>query len=279
MIKKKKPTSPATRHQIKVDRSDLHSGKPEKSLLRKGHKKRQGRSSQGRITVRHRGGGVKKKQRLIDFRRDKLEVPGVVTRLEYDPMRSANIALIFYKDGEKRYILAPEQIKVGDEIAAGKNVEVKPGNALPLAQIPIGMPIHNIELRPGKGGQLVRGAGLAAVIQSKEDKYAVVQMPSKEHRLINLKCFATIGRVGNSDWKSRKLGKAGRKRLMGIRPSVRGTAQHPGSHPHGGGEGRSGVGLKYAKTPWGKIASPGKKTRRSKHSDKWIVKDRRIKKN
>lgn len=276
-LKQQKATTPGRRHQIAVDRSDLHKGKPEKSLLRKGHKKRQGRGYKGRITVRHRGGGVKKKQRIIDFKRDKHGVPGVVKRIEYDPMRSANIALIFYKDGEKRYILAPEKLQVGDEIIAGEDAEIEPGNAMPLAQIPVGMPIHNIELRPGKGGQIVRGAGTAAQIQSKEGKYAVVALPSKEHRLINLTCFATIGQVGNKNWKNRKIGKAGRKRLMGIRPTVRGTAQHPGSHPHGGGEGRSGVGLKYAKTPWGKIASPGKKTRRKNKSNKWIVKDRRVK--
>lgn len=279
MLRKKKPTSPATRHQVILNRSELSSGKPEKKLLRKGHKKRQGRGFKGHITVRHRGGGVKKKQRIIDFRRNKLGVPGVVKQIEYDPMRSANIALIYYQDGEKRYILAPDKISVGDEIIAAKEAEVKPGNSLPLSEIPVGMPIHNIELRPGKGGQMVRGAGVAASIQSKEDKYAVVQLPSKEHRLVKLECFATIGQVGNTDWKSRKIGKAGRKRLMGIRPTVRGTAQHPGSHPHGGGEGRSGVGLKYAKTPWGKIASPGKKTRKNKFSNKFIVKDRRIKSN
>ncbi|MBD3249975.1 MAG: 50S ribosomal protein L2 [Candidatus Pacebacteria bacterium] len=281
MLKKRKPTTPGTRHQVTVDRTKLHKGKPEKSLLRKGHKKRQGRGYKGRITMRHRGGGVKKLQRIIDFKRNKREVPGVVKQIEYDPMRSANIALIYYKDGEKRYILAPDGLAIGDEIIAGElsqGVEVKPGNALPLRDIPVGMPIHNLELRPGKGGQIVRGAGTAATVQSKEGKYAVVALPSKEHRLINLECFATIGQVGNKSWKNRKIGKAGRKRLMGIRPTVRGTAQHPGSHPHGGGEGRSGVGLKYAKTPWGKIASPGKKTRRkNKPSDKWIVKDRRVK--
>lgn len=277
MLKQKTPTSPGTRHQINLDKKEVHQGKPEKSLLRKGHKKRQGRGYKGHITVRHRGGGVKKKQRIIDFKRSKHGVPGVVKRIEYDPMRSANIALIFYRDGEKKYIIAPDRLAVGDEIMSGEEAEVKPGNALPLKKIPVGMPIHNIELRIGKGGQIVRGAGTAAYIQSKEDKYAVVQLPSKEHRLINLECLATIGQIGNKDWKNRKIGKAGRKRLMGIRPTVRGTAQHPGSHPHGGGEGRSGVGLKYAKTPWGKIASPGKKTRKNKHSDKWIVKDRRVK--
>jgi large subunit ribosomal protein L2 len=277
MLQKKQPTSAGVRHQVKVEKKKLHQGKPEKSLLRKGHKKRQGRGYKGHITVRHRGGGVKKKQRIIDFKRDKHEVPGVVKRIEYDPMRSANIALVIYRDGEKRYILASDESRVGDEIMAGESAEVKAGNALPLSRIPVGMPIHNLELTPGKGGQIVRGAGTAAYIQSKEEKYAVVQLPSKEHRLINLKCFATIGQVGNKDWKNRKIGKAGRKRLMGIRPTVRGTAQHPGAHPHGGGEGRSGVGLKYAKTPWGKIASPGKKTRKNKHSNKWIVKDRRVK--
>ncbi len=277
MLKKQKPTTPGQRHKIKVDRSNLHKGKPEKALLKKGHKKRQGRGYKGHITMRHRGGGVKKRQRMIDFKRRKLGVPGIVKRIEYDTMRSANLALIYYKDGDKRYILAPDNLQVGDEIVAGEQAELKAGNALPLAKIPVGLPIHNLELSIGKGGQIVRGAGVAAMIQSKEGKYAIVQLPSKEHRLINLQCFATIGQVGNKDWKNRKIGKAGRKRLMGIRPTVRGTAQHPGSHPHGGGEGRSGVGLKYAKTPWGKCASPGKKTRSKRKSNRWIVKDRRKK--
>lgn len=278
MLKKHKATTPGRRHRIDVDRSDLHKGKPEKSLLKKGHKKRQGRGYKGRITVRHRGGGVKKRQRIIDFKRNKRDVPGVVKRIEYDPMRSANIALIFYRDGEKRYILAPDGLEVGQEIMAGEKAEFEVGNAIPLSKAPIGMPIHNLELTIGKGGQIVRGAGTAAYVLSKEGKYATVQLPSKEHRLINLRCYATIGQVGNKDWKNRKLGKAGRKRLMGIRPSLRGVAQNPGSHPHGGGEGRSGVGRKYAKTPWGKIASPGKKTRKKKKSsNKFIVKDRREK--
>jgi large subunit ribosomal protein L2 len=277
MLKRYKPTTPGKRHRVDVDRDHLHKGKPEKSLLKKGHKKRQGRGYRGHITVRHRGGGVKKRQRIIDFRRDKHGVPGVVKRIEYDPMRSANIALIFYRDGEKRYILAPDKLMVGDEIMAGETAEIKVGNALPLEKIPVGMPLHNLELTIGKGGQLVRGAGTHAAILSKEGKYATVQLPSKEHRLINLKCYATIGQIGNKNWKNRKLGKAGRKRLMGIRPTLRGVAQNPGSHPHGGGEGRSSVGRKYAKTPWGKIASPGKKTRRNKKTDKWIVKDRRAK--
>lgn len=276
MLRKVKATTPGRRHRIEIDRNELYKGEPEKSLMIAGHKKRSGRGYRGHITMRHRGGGVKKRMRRIDWRRDKHDVAGVVKRLEYDPMRNANIALIFYKDGDKRYILAPMDLNVGDEIMSGESVEPKIGNAMCLKNIPAGMPIHNIEMRQGKGAQLVRGAGTAALIQAKEDKYVTIQLPSKEHRLINAECFATIGQVGNQDWKNRKLGKAGRKRLMGIRPTVRGTAQHPGSHPHGGGEGRSGVGLKYSKTPWGKIASPGKKTRSRRKTNKWIVKDRRI---
>ena len=277
MLRKSKPTTPGKRHRVVVDRKELHKGSPEKSLLLGGHVKRQGRGYKGHITMRHRGGGVKKKVRVIDWKRNKLGVPGIVKQFEYDPMRSSNIALVFYKDGEKRYIIAPDGLTVGQEIISGESVEPVTGNAMALKNIPLGMQIHNIELRKGKGAQLVRGAGVGAVVQSKEGKYVTVQLPSKEHRLINGECFATIGQVGNQDWKNRKLGKAGRKRLMGIRPTVRGTAQHPGSHPHGGGEGRSGVGLKYAKTPWGKIASPGKKTRSKRKTNKWIVKDRRVK--
>lgn len=272
-----KPTTAGRRHKVAVDRSELYKGKPEKSLLAAGHKKRQGRGYKGRITVRHRGGGVKKKMRIIDWKRNKHDITAVVQRVEYDPMRSANVALVFYKDGQKAYILAPQDLNIGDEVISGENVEPKIGNAMPLKNIPIGMQVHNIELRKGKGAQLVRGAGNSATIQAKEGNYVTVQLPSKEHRLINAECLATIGEVGNQDWKNRKLGKAGRKRLMGIRPTVRGTAQHPGSHPHGGGEGRSSVGMKYAKTPWGKNASPGKKTRSKRKTNKWIVKDRRTK--
>lgn len=277
MLKKSPSKSPGTRHRVDVDRRELHKGGPEKSLLVKGHIKRSGKGFRGHITVRHRGGGVKKLMRVIDFKRNKLDVSAVVKQIEYDPMRSANIALLTYADGEKRYILAPEGLKVGDTVVAAEKTETKVGNAMPLRNIPIGVEIHNIEMRPGKGAQMVRSAGLAAIVQSKEEKYATVQMPSKEFRLINLDCFATIGSLGNADWKNRKLGKAGRKRMMGIRPSVRGTAQHPDSHPHGGGEGRSGVGLKYQKTPWGKIAAPGKKTRSPRKTNKWIVRDRRSK--
>ena len=276
MLKKHKPVTPGTRNKVSLDRSHLHKGKPEKSLVAKGHKKRQGRGYKGHITVRHRGGGVKKKMRIIDWKRKKRDIAGKVVRFEYDPMRSANIALIVYPDGDKRYILAPSKLEIGQKIETGPKVEIKPGNALPLSKIPVGIPIHNLEMRPGKGAQLVRGAGAVAYIQAKEDKYATIQLPSKELRLINLKCYATIGQVGNQAWKNRKLGKAGRKRMMGIRPTVRGTAQHPGSHPHGGGEGRSGVGMKHPKTPWGKIAR-GKKTRSRRKSNKFIVRDRRKK--
>lgn len=277
MLIKQKPTTSGRRHQLKVDRSKLHSGAPEKSLLASGHKKRQGRGFKGHITVRHRGGGVKKRMRIIDWKRNKFDIIGRVDRIEYDPMRSANIALVVYSDGEKRYILAPDGLKIDATIEAGEKAEIKVGNALPLKRIPVGVAIHNVELRSGRGGQIVRGAGTAAYIQSKEGEYVILQLPSKELRMVSGDCFATIGQVGNQDWKNRKLGKAGRKRLMGIRPGVRGTAQHPGSHPHGGGEGRSGVGLKYPKTPWGKNAL-GKKTRKSnKRTNKYIIKDRRVK--
>jgi large subunit ribosomal protein L2 len=276
MLKKRKPTSSGTRHQVNTDRSDLYKGEPEKRLLAKGHKKRQGRGFKGHITMRHRGGGVKKRLRIIDWKRSKRDLPGRVERVEYDPMRSANVALIIYPDGEKCYMISPDKLEINDQVVAGEKVEVKVGNAMPLKNVPVGIPIHNLEMTPGKGAQIVRGAGTAAYVQSKEGKYASILLPSKELRLINLKCYATIGQIGNQDWKNRKLGKAGRKRLMGIRPTVRGTAQHPGSHPHGGGEGRSGVGMKYPKSPWGKHAL-GKKTRGKRKSNKFIVRDRRVK--
>ncbi len=277
MIRIATPTTPGRRNLALIDRSDLKKTGPEKSLLVPGHKKRQGRGFRGHITVRHRGAGVKKRLRVIDWRRDKLDVVGIVKSLEHDPMRSAHIALIWYKDGEKRYIVAPHDLKVGAEIIASEKAEPLAGNAMALKNIPIGVPIHCIELVKGKGAQLVRGAGNAALVQAKDEKYVTILLPSKEQRLINADCFATIGQVGNSDWKNQKLGKAGRKRLMGIRPSVRGTAMHPNNHPHGGGEGRSGAGLKYQKTKWGKNAAPGKKTRSVRKSTKMIVKDRRAK--
>ncbi len=277
MLLSRKATTPGRRHQVEVDRSELWSGKPEKALLASGHKKRQGRGFGGKVTVRHRGGGVKKKMRIIDWKRNKFGVPATVKRIEYDPMRSANVALLYYADGEKAYIVSPLGLAEGDVIVSGEKVEVKAGNALPLKNVPIGMFIHNIEIRAGKGAQMVRGAGTGAMVQSKEGKFVTIQLPSKELRLISAECYATIGQVGNQEWKNRKIGKAGRKRLMGIRPTVRGTAQHPDSHPHGGGEGRSGVGMKHPKTPWGKHAL-GKKTRKKHHrTDKLIVRDRRVK--
>ena len=276
-VKKIRPTSPGRRHYGKVASDDL-TGKntPEKSLLGKASK-RNGRNSAGRITMRHRGGGNKRKLRIVDFKRNKQEVPGKVFSIEYDPNRTANIALINYVDGEKRYIIAPDGLKVGQTVISGEKVEPTTGNSLPLKNIPVGLAIHNIELRPGKGGQLVRGAGGSALIQSKEGKYATVLLPSKEVRLISIDCYATIGQVGNMELKTRNLGKAGRKRHMGWRPSVRGVAMHPGAHPHGGGEGRSGIGMKSPKSPWGK-RTLGKKTRKqTKYSDKYIIKDRRKK--
>ena len=277
MLIKRKPTTSGRRHQLAVDRTQLHKGAPEKSLLVSGHKKRQGRGAQGHVTVRHRGGGVKKRLRIIDWKRNKHDIVGRVDRIEYDPMRSANLALIVYSDGEKRYMLAPDGLKVDDTVMVSAQADIKAGNTLPLKNIPVGVPIHNLELRPGRGAQIVRGAGTAAYIQSKEGDHVIVQLPSKEIRLISGDCFATIGQVGNQDWKNRKIGKAGLKRLMGIRPAVRGTAQHPDSHPHGGGEGRSGVGLKYPKTPWGKHALGTKTRKKNKTTNKYIIKDRRKK--
>lgn len=277
MVTKRKPTSSGRRHQVDIDRTELFKGGPEKSLLLPGHKKRQGKGYKGHVTVRHRGGGVKKRMRVLDWRREKFGIPAKVERVEYDAMRSAHVALLVYADGEKRYILRPQNLEVGVHIESGPEAEARVGNALPLKSIPIGMPIHNIEMHIGKGAQIVRGAGTAAIIQSKEGKYVTIQLPSKELRLIHGDCYATIGQVGNQDWKNRKIGKAGRKRLMGIRPTVRGTAQHPASHPHGGGEGRSGVGLKYPKTPWGKHAHGTKTRKRNHRSNKWIVRDRRVK--
>lgn len=277
MLVSRKPTSQGRRHQVEVISTEVHKGKPEKSLVASGHKKRQGRGYKGRITMRHRGGGVKKQMRIIDWKRTKHGIPAVVKRIEYDPMRSANLALLYYVDGQKAYMVAPEGLTVGSEVVSGPGSDVKVGNALPLTEIPVGVTIHNLEMTKGKGAQMVRGAGIGAVIQAKEGDTVTVLLPSKELRLINGACFATIGQVGNAEWKNRKIGKAGRKRLMGIRPTVRGTAQHPGSHPHGGGEGRSGIGLKHPKTPWGKPAL-GKKTRnKRKWSTKMIVRDRRVK--
>jgi large subunit ribosomal protein L2 len=251
---------------------EITKTKPEKSLLSP-RKRKAGRSNQGKITVRHRGGGAKRRLRLLDFRRDKLGVPGKVAAIEYDPNRSARIALIYYADGDKRYILAPSELKVGDGIKAGDDAEVKPGNALPLKLIPTGTLIHNVEMEVGRGGQMVRSAGAAAQLMAKEGKYALVRLPSGEVRRVSIDCLATIGQVGNVDHRGINLGKAGRKRWSGWRPTVRGSAMTPRDHPHGGGEGRAPIGLPGPKTPWGKPAM-GYRTRKAKASDKMIVKRR-----
>lgn len=230
--------------------------------------------SKGRITIRHRSAGERKLYRQIDFRRDKRDIKARVGSLEYDPNRGANIALLVYEDGEKRYILAPEGLQIGDTVVAGEKVEIRTGNALPLRNIPVGIPIHNVEIAPGRGGQLARGAGTAARITAKEDDYVQVQLPSGEVHKILASGYATLGQLSNPERKLVRLGKAGRKRHMGVRPTVRGVAQHPGAHPHGGGEGRSGIGMKSPKSPWGK-RTLGKKTRRRKHTNKYIVKGRK----
>jgi len=237
-------------------------------------KKKSGRDSSGRVSVRHQGGAHKRYIRVIDWKRDKRDIEGRVAGIEYDPNRNAEIALVIYPDGEKRYILAPEEVKVGSKVLASQKAPAKPGNALPLKEIPIGTPVHNLEIVPGKGGQIVRGAGTSALIQSKDGKMAKVKLPSGEIRLFPLNCWATVGQVGNADYVYRKLAKAGNKRHRGVRPTVRGVAQHPGSHPHGGGEGRSPIGMKSPKTPWGK-KTLGKRTRkRKKYSDRLIIKRR-----
>ncbi len=269
-----RPTSPGRRGMSGSTFEEITKDKPEKSLLLP-LKKKAGRNSQGRITVRHRGSGAKRRLRILDFKRDKVGVPGRVAAFEYDPNRSANIALIYYADGEKRYILAPLGLSVGDIIKSGSDAEVKPGNTLPLKQIPTGTLIHNIEMETGRGGQLVRSAGGAAQLMVKEGRYALVRLPSSEVRRIHSDCVATIGQVGNIDHQGISLGKAGRKRWLGWRPTVRGSAMSPRDHPHGGGEGRSPIGLPGPKTPWGKPAL-GYKTRKSKASDKMIIK-RRVK--
>lgn len=271
-LKGYRPTSPGRRGMTGATFEEITKVRPEKSLLLP-LKERAGRNAQGKVTVRHRGGGAKRRLRLLDFKRDKLDVPGRVVSIEYDPNRSARIALINYADGEKRYILAPSELKVGDAIKSGTDAEVKPGNALPLKLIPTGTLIHNIELEAGGGGQLARSAGTAAQLMAKEGKYALVRLPSGELRRIRSDCLATIGQLGNVDHRSISLGKAGRKRHLGLRPTVRGTAMTPRDHPHGGGEGRAPVGLPGPKTPWGKPAM-GYKTRKPKASDKLIVKRR-----
>jgi len=275
-IKRLRPITAGRRQANSLTNNSLTASEPLK-LLTKTKRKISGRNNTGKITIRHRGGANKRKLRIIDFKRSKRDILGQVATIEYDPNRTANIALIVYKDGDKRYILAPDTIHIGDSVIASETADVEPGNALPLRNIPIGTPVHNLEILPGKGGRLVRGAGTAAYVQSKEEKYAVVLLPSKEIRLISLDAYATIGQVSNQEWKEVRLGKAGASRHRGRRPEVRGVAMHPDAHPHGGGEGRSGIGMKSPKTPWGKKAL-GKKTRSNRrYSKKYIVKDRRLK--
>ena len=267
-----KPTTPGRRKMSALVNESITTSTPEKSLLVT-IKKKSGRNNQGKITVRHQGGGVKRKYRIIDFKRNKYNVPGSVASIEYDPNRTANIALINYADGEKRYIIAPKGLKVGEQILSGEKVDIKVGNALPIMSIPVGTMIHNIELRPGKGGELARSAGSSAQILGREGKYVMIRLSSGEQRKVLGTCYATVGEVGNEDSSLVKVGKAGRKRHMGIRPTVRGSVMNPNDHPHGGGEGRAPVGRKAPMTPWGKPAL-GLKTRKNKQSDKFIVRRR-----
>ena len=271
-IKQYKPTSPGRRGATGHSFNEITRSKPEKSLVFP--KKRQaGRNNQGKITVRHRGGGAKKRLRIIDFRRDKLGVPGKIATIEYDPNRSARIALVHYADGEKRYIIWPAGVNVGDSVMSGPTAEIKPGNALPLRNIPSGTTIHNLEMHKGKGAQLVRGAGGSAQLLAREEDYALVRLPSGEVRRIHADCMATIGQVGNAEHSQIKLGRAGRSRLMGRRPTVRGTVMNPRDHPHGGGEGRAPIGLPGPRSPWGK-PTLGARTRRRKDTNKYIVRRR-----
>ena len=271
-IRNFKPTTNARRRMSTLINDEITKTTPEKSLLVT-IKKNGGRNSQGKITVRHHGGGEKRKYRIIDFKRNKRDIPGVVAGIEYDPNRSANIALINYKDGEKRYIIAPKGLTVGTEVVSGDNVDIKVGNALPIINIPVGTVIHNIELRPGKGGELARSARSSAQILGREGNYVMIRLSSGEQRKVLGTCYATIGTVGNEDYELVKLGKAGRSRHMGIRPTVRGSVMNPNDHPHGGGEGRAPIGRKGPVTPWGKPAL-GYKTRKKKASDKLIVRRR-----
>ena len=270
-IRQYRPTSPGRRGMSVSTFEEITKTKPEKSLVVK-LKKHSGRNNQGRITTRHRGGGAKRAYRLIDFKRNKQNVPAKVAAIEYDPNRSARIALLHYLDGEKRYIIAPLGLKVGDQVMAGPEADIKPGNALPLKNIPTGTTVHNIELTKGRGGQMVRGAGAGAQLMAKEGDYALIRLPSGEQRKVHILCTATIGQVGNVDHENRNLGKAGRSRHMGRRPSVRGSVMNPRDHPHGGGEGRAPIGGQ-PQTPWGKPAM-GFKTRRNKKTDQFIVRRR-----
>jgi large subunit ribosomal protein L2 len=271
-VKVYKPVTPGMRDMTGYLFEEITKSKPERSLI-VARKKHAGRNSYGRITVRHQGGGNRQYVRLVDYKRDKRGIPAKVAAIEYDPNRTSRLALLFYADGEKRYIVAPLGLQVGDTLMSGSLADIRPGNSLPIANIPVGTMIHNVELREGKGGQMVRAAGAAAQLLAKEGDYAQVRLPSGEVRLIRQVCYATIGQVGNLDHSNVKLGKAGRKRHMGIRPTVRGTAMTPRDHPHGGGEGRQPVGMPGPKTPWGK-PTLGYKTRRNKKTNQYIVRRR-----
>ncbi len=271
-LRKLKPTSPGRRGTVIQTSDDITSSTPKKSLL-KPVKKQAGRNNRGRVTVRHRGGGHKRRLRVIDFKRNKPDVPGEVTTIEYDPNRSSRIALIKYADGDWRYILAPVGLKVGDKIMAGETAEIRPGNALALRSIPNGTLVHNVELKVGRGAQIVRSAGASAQVMAKEGTYTLLKLPSGEMRQVLSECIATVGQVGSVDHKNIKLGKAGRNRHRGRRPTVRGVVMSPADHPHGGGEGRSPIGMPSPKTPWGK-PTLGYRTRRNKSSNKFIVKRR-----
>ena len=275
-IKLYKPTSPGRRGMTAFTFEEITTTGPHKPLLRPMHKQA-GRNFRGKVTVRHQGGGHKRRYRVVDFLRDKHGVPGRISTIEYDPNRSARIALVVYADGDKRYIMAPLGLKVGDPVMSGPQAEVRVGNALPIANIPVGSIVHNVELQVGRGGQIARAAGTSAQVLAKEGRYAQLRLPSGEVRLVSVDCSATIGQVGNTEHGNIVLGKAGRNRWLGIRPAVRGTAMDPNSHPHGGGEGRSPIGMPGPKSPWGK-PTLGFKTRRNKTTDRWIVR-RRGKKN
>jgi len=271
-IKKYKPVTPSSRGMTGYTFEEITKSKPERSLIiSRGN--RGGRNVYGRITVRHQGGGNRRHIRIVDFKRNKHDVPARVAAIEYDPNRTARLALLHYQDGEKRYILAPVDLKVGDTVISGPKAEVRPGNSLQIANIPVGTLVHNLEIKEGRGGQMVRSAGTAAQLLAKEGDYAQVRMPSGEVRLVRQTCYATIGQVGNLEHSNIKLGKAGRKRHLGIRPTVRGTAMSPRDHPHGGGEGRQPIGMPGPKTPWGRPAG-GYKTRRNKKTDQYIVRRR-----
>jgi len=267
------PTSPGQRGMIKSDYQEITTSTPEKSLLKK-IAKTSGRNNTGRITCRHKGGGVKQSYRIIDFKREKFGIPATVKTIEYDPNRNVRISLVFYADGEKRYILTPEGLNVGDVIVSGTDVAIQTGNALPLELIPLGTIVHNIELIPGRGGKMVRSAGNFAQVMAKEGNYVTIKLPSGEMRMVRKECMATIGTLGNSEFKNLKIGKAGRKRYMGIRPTVRGVTMNPCDHPHGGGEGKTGPGG-HPKTPWGKPALGYKTRKQGKASDKLIVRRRK----